>query len=154
MSFKSDLKLDAGIFDSAKRKRVFSNVAMRSARNMKESLRKKMVDSKPSGRIEHYEDENSRGRGFHRRFRRSARGQRPAVETTTLSSAFEAKRTGDFSAIVDIADHINPKNGESAKDYGARLQEEMGRLVMTKEDAAEAEKDFNRRSANALSDLL
>lgn len=154
MPFKSNLKLDAGIFNAPERKRVFSNLPMRAAREMKESLRKKMIDSRPAGRVVIYEGENSRGTGFGRRFRRSARGQRPAPETTTLSSAFQAKRTGDNSAVVDIADKINPRNGESAKDYGARLQEEMARQVMTKADVEEAEKDYAVRSKNAIAGLL
>lgn len=126
---------------------------MRAAREMKKSLRKKMVDGKPSGRVEHYEGDDSHGRGFQRRFRRSRRGERPAVETTTLSSAFTATRTGDNSAVVEIADKINPRNGASAKDYGARLQKN-GRLVMTDQDVKEAQEDYDRRAENTLRDLL
>lgn len=155
MSFKSKLNLDAKIFDPEERKRAFSNLPMRAAREMRNSLRKKMIDGKPSGRVEHYEDDRSRGRGFERRFRRSRRGERPAVETTTLSSAFTATRTGDNSAVVEIADKINPKNGESARDYGARLQSPaFGRQVMTDEDVKEAQEDYDRRAKDTLRDLL
>ncbi len=154
MTFNSKLKLDAGIFNAPERKRVFSNLPMRAAREMKESLRKKMIDSRPAGRVVIYEGENSRGTGFGRRFRRSARGQRPAPETTTLSSAFQAKRTGDNSAVVDIADKINPRNGESAKDYGAELQSDFARLVMTPEDVSEARESFNRDCQQKLKDLI
>lgn len=154
MSFKSNLKLDAKIFDPAERKRAFSNLPMRAAREMRNSLRKKQLDSKPSGRIERYEDGRSRGRGFERRFRRSAPGQRAANETTTLNSAYTATKTGDNSATVEIADKINPKNGESARDYGARLQNKMNREIMTAADVAEAEVDYQKRSESALRDLL
>lgn len=154
MSFKSTLNLNAKIFDPEERKRAFSNLPMRAAREMRNSLRRKMIDGKPSGRVEHYEDGRSRGRGFERRFRRSRRGERPAVETTTLSSAFTATRTGDNSAVVEIADKINPNNGESARDYGEKLQKSLGRLVMTEDDIKEAEQDFNRRSEATLKDLL
>lgn len=154
MPFRSNLKLDAKIFDKSERKRAFSSLPMRAAREMKNSLRKKMIESKPSGRIEIYEGENSSGRGFQRRFRRSASGQRPAVETTTLSSAFTATRTGDNSAIVDIADKINPRNGESAREYGALLQDDLGRKVMTDKDRDEAQEDYDRRANDTLRDLL
>lgn len=154
MSFKSKLNLQAKIFNPAERKRAFSNLPMRSAREMKNSLRKKQLDSKPSGRVESYKGDQSRGRGFRRRFQRSAPGQRPANETTTLNSAFTATKTGDNSAIVEIADKINPKTGKSAKDYGARLQNKMNRQVMTKQDVKEAEQDFVARSKTALRDLV
>lgn len=147
--FKSNLKLDAKIFNKAERKRAFSNLPMRSAREMRKSLKKKQLDGKPSGRIETV----GRGRGFQRRFQRSRRGERPANETMTLNNAYSAKRTGDNSAIVEIEDKINPNNGESARDYAERLQK-MGRLVMTEEDVAEAEEDFITRGKETLRDLL
>ena len=126
---------------------------MRAAREMRNSLKKKQIDSKPSGNVEHYDDDRSRGRGFSRRFQRSRRGERPANETTTLNSAYAAKRISDSSALVEIEDRINPKNGESARDYAEKLQR-MGRLVMTKEDVSEAEQDFIERSENTVKDLL
>lgn len=127
---------------------------MRAAREMKKSLRQKSLDSKPSGRIERYKDSRARGRGFERRFRRSAPGQRFANETLTLLNAYDAKRTGDNSAVVEIKDSINPRNGANAKDYGAELQEEKNRQVMTNQDVDEANKFYKADSQNTIRDLL
>jgi len=152
MSFKSKLNLEAKIFNPDERKRAFSNLPMRAAREMRNSLRKQSLASKPAGRIERYED-SSRGRGFQRRFQRSAPGQRFANETLTLLNAYDAKRLGDLSALVEIADKINPRNGANAKDYGAELQERE-REVMTESDVAEAKADYDRRAKDTLRELL
>ena len=111
-----------------------------------------MVESKPAGRTERYE--GGGGRGFTRGFRRSRRGQRPAVETTTLINAVQMQKTGDLSATVDIAEKINPKNGESAREYAERLQTKMQRKIMVAEDLAEANLDFDKRCAQALASLI
>ena len=150
--FKSILKLDAKIFNKSARKSAFSSVVSKSARNFKESTRRKMVESAPSGRIERYL--GGAGKGFTRGFRRSAKGQRPAVETSTLINAIDARKTGELSAVVDIKDVRNPRNGESARDYAERLQTKMNRKIMTKQDVDEADKDFQDRANKALISLL
>lgn len=150
--FKSSLKLDAKIFNKSARRAAFSSAVSRSARNFKESTRRKMVESVPAGRTELYA--GGEGRGFTRGFRRSRRGQRPAVETTTLINALQMKRTGELSATVDIADKKNPRNGESAKDYAERLQTKMQRKIMVEEDIREAREDFDSQNNKALASLL
>ena len=153
MPFKSKLTLKSKIFDPAERKKAFSSVVTRSARNFKESTRRKMVESQPAGRAERYL--SGEGAGFSRGFRRSRRGQRPAVETTTLINAIQMTPTSELSAKVDIADKRNPRNGESARVYAEKLQSEaFGRKIMVEEDIKEAREDFDNRLNRTLKDLV
>lgn len=99
-----------------------------------------MIESKPAGRTETIAETG----GFRARFRRSRRGQRPAVQTRYLLNSIFARRTGDTSAKTEVA-----------AEYADKLQSpEFGRLVMTEADVAEANRDFQRNSQAALLSLL
>lgn len=104
-----------------------------------------MIDSVPAGRV----DIIGEGSGFQTRFRRSRRGQRPAIQTRRLLNSIRAKRTGDLSSEVTVIAET-----DEGFNYGEDLQQNLGRKILTAEDEKEAEKDFNRRSTSALLGLL
>ena len=145
MPFKSSLNLDSKFFDQAERKKAFGDVAYKSAQNFRASLKQKMIDSIPAGRTESVGDSS----GFDTRFRRSRRGQRPAIQTRKLINSIYAYRNSDYSARTEVT-----AENEKGENYGELLQKKYGRLVMTKEDVAEAEKDFIERGKTALLSLL
>jgi hypothetical protein len=134
--------LDSKIFDTKSLRREISQAVLKSAKVFKEATRRRMVESRPTGRVY---PKRTGGRGFSRAHRASRRGQRPAVDTTTLINALNATRTGEFEALVDIANRTNPENGENARDYAERLQNNMGRPIMDKDDARIAEIELTHR---------
>ena len=145
------VKLESLIFDKVKRRAVISSAVSKSAKVFKEATRRRMVESKPSGRIE---ERGRAGKGFSRRFRRSARGQRPAVDTGTLINALSDKKTGEFSSEVFIADKTNPRNKANAKDYGERLQTKMSRHITDGSgDQRIAELEFKNRCEKVVDEL-
>ena len=125
------IKLDSKIFDTAALKQALSAIPYKRAKEFQNSTRRRMIEQSPAGKL--YEKKKS-GRGFKRSHRASARGQRPQPDTLTLSNAVEANRTGEFSALVDIANKINPENGENARDYAERLVNNLDRPIFTKDD--------------------
>lgn len=145
------IKLESLIFDKQKRRSVISSAVTRTAKSFKESTRRRMVESKPAGRIQ---ERGKGGKGFVRRFRRSAKGQRPAVETGTLINALSDKSTGEFSAEVFLADKINPENKANAREYGERLQTKMNRHITDGSgDQKIAELELKYRCEKALKEL-
>jgi hypothetical protein len=146
MGFKSSLKLDSRFFDAGARKRAFAPVPYAAAQAFRQSLKQKMIDSVPAGRIESVGE----GRAFDTRFRRSRRGQRPAIQTRKLISSIYAYRNGDYSARTEVT-----AENEDGENIGEILQHSLGRKVMTTdEDIKEAEKDFVERGKRALLSLL
>lgn len=145
MSFKSQLKLGSRFFNSSERRKAFGESANQAAQNFRQSLKQKMIDSVPAGRV----DIIGEGSGFQTRFRRSRRGQRPAIQTRRLLNSIRAKRTGDLSSEVTVIAET-----DEGFNYGEDLQQNLGRKILTAEDEKEAEKDFNRRSTSALLGLL
>lgn len=145
MPFKSSLKLDSKFFNAGERKRAFKSVPYASAQAFRQDLKQKMIDSVPAGRIVSVGE----GRGFDTRFRRSKRGQRPAIQTRKLINSIYAYRNSDLSARTEVT-----AEDEFGENIGEYLQEKLGRKVMTKEDVAAAEKDYIERGKRALLSLL
>lgn len=145
MSFQSTLKLDSRFFDPAERQKAFSSAAYEAASDFRADLKQKMEESIPAGN----EVSIGRGTGFETRFRRSRKGQRPAIQTRKLISSIFAYRRGDFSASTEVT-----AEDERGRNIGEKLQNEMDRLVMTDEDVAEAEKNFNNKLRQNLIDLI
>jgi hypothetical protein len=127
--------LNDKIFTPAFRQ-ALSAVPFKVAKQYQETTRQKMINQSPAGAT----FEKSSGKGFKRAGRRSARGQRPQPQTQTLANALQSKRTGEFSALVDIAPRRNPENGQSARVYGERLETKMDRVIFSdKGDLRQAE---------------
>lgn len=155
MSYKSTLKINSKLFDKRERAAAGGRAAYKSAKVFKKATVQRMVKSVPRGRIDTYENlPNNRGRGFQRRFRRSARGQRPAIETTTLINAVSDKKLNETSAEVFIADRKNPRNGASARVYAEILQTKLDRPIMNKDDKRIAEIEFKFRVQKEIEKLL
>jgi len=129
------VKLDSKIFNLSEFRQALSSAVYKSAKVFQSATVDKMVESVPRGRIDKYKGKQSKGFGFSRGFRRSARGQRPAVETGTLIRAVETTRNGEFVATVFIKHSTNPRNRADAQVYAERLQGQMARAIMTREDA-------------------
>lgn len=145
MSFKSSLKLDSKFFKPAERKSAFKAVPYGSAQWFRRNLQQKMEDSVPAGRVESI-GENT---GFETRFRRSRRGQRPAIQTRKLISSIYTYRRGESSASTEVT-----AENEFGENIGELLQEKLGRQVMTDEDINEARLMFNKLAQQALAKLL
>jgi hypothetical protein len=139
MAFRSTLKLDSKIFDKAARRREFSQIVRTSAKEFRQAIRDKMINSPHTGRL--YERRG--GAGFRRRHQASRRGERPAPDTFRLVNSVVDAKTGEFSASVEVK-----------ADYGEILQREHEREIMTENDVREAEQEFNRRAVDALRKLL
>jgi hypothetical protein len=138
------LKLDSPIWHKEKRRPAFSSVASGSARVMAVATRRRMVESKPTGKVY---DRAERGSGFVRRHRASARGQRPALLSGTLANkAVKHERTGEQSAKCFVDERVAP--------YAERLQTKMGRQIVNNDDRRIARAEFNNRARNAVKSLL
>lgn len=145
MSFKSNLKLDAKLFDQSERQKAFSAAPFESAQEFRADLKQKMEDSIPSGR----EVSIGEGFGFSTRFRRSRRGQRPAIQTRKLISSILSYRRGTNSAETAVT-----AEDEHGRNIGERLQNQLDRKVMTPEDVAQAEATYNKKLQQKLIGLL
>lgn len=143
MTFKSALKLESPIFSAEKRRAAGGRACVKTARMHKDSIRKKMVFGKPSGRSYLRE----RGVGFGRRFHRaSAPGERPAVYTGNLANrAVKQKRTGETSAVTFVDTSVAP--------YAEDLIN-IQRVIISAEDRQEAQRDLNRNVANEFRNLF
>lgn len=129
--YKTEVKLESKIFSQLRQ--ALSPVTYRSAKYYHQQTLSGIDRSKPAGRVEQYKGRSADGRGFKRRFQRSAAGQYFANETGTLRNAITSGRTGEFSARVFIKNAINPRNGADAQVYGERLETKLNRIVMSKE---------------------
>lgn len=130
-------KTTSKIFDKAGRQQGFTNLISKNSREFKRSTQEKMEKGFRSGRLY-----KRKGGNFRRSHRASARGQRPAPDTGTLVKAIRQEATGPFTAKVDIAEKVNPANGQLASKYGAILQAQ-GRPIMSESDVAEAQRKLN-----------
>lgn len=138
MSFKSSLKLDSDIWESAKRKAAGGRAMVSTARNIRNISRQKMVFGKPSGNI--YERET--GSGFTRLHRASRRGEFPAVFTGNLANrAIKFRRTSGTSAET----YIDTEQAPYAKKL-IKMQRRMfpDRREMEQEMNREMEKEFSK----------
>ena len=145
MSFKSNLKLDSPIFNRETRNNAFGSAAYKSAQEFRADLKEKMIASIPAGRTVSIGE----GKGFDTRFKRSRRGQRPAIQTGRLLNSYRAKKTGDTSAETSVIAET-----DEGFDYGQELQSALGRAVMTTEDVEAAEKNYNANLSRSLIGLL
>lgn len=145
MSFKSSLQLDSPIFDKAKRSGAIRRVVRQSAKEFKNSLRGKMINSPHTGKV--YRRRS--GNGFSRGHQASRRGERPAPETFNLANSITDKFINDFEATVEVT--AKSKDGF---DYPEHLQDEMGREIMTEADVEEADRAFQKKANEAIRNLL
>lgn len=142
MSFRSDLKLESRIFNRAELTRAISNAVVITAKEFKQSTGDKMENSPHTGEVV----TKARGGNFRVRHQQSRRGQRPAPFSRNLLNALTSRKTGDTSAVVEIDDGRAP--------YAEILQRDLGRIIMSKEDAAEAERQLQRGGNEAIKNLL
>lgn len=109
-------------------KQLLENALELTSKEFIKDVLDKMKKSKPRGRVYY-----SRRKGFHRA---SAPGQRPAIDTATLFSAFNYKMFPQHMAsVVYIGPNINPENGARADRYAEILQVARNRQIMTARDA-------------------
>ena len=142
------IQLDSAIFRAAEVRRAISNAVRKQARIYKREVVRRMVESKPRGRVY----PRRRGKGFKRFHRASALGQRPAVDTGTLINAVEDRSVSEFSAVVQIGHRYNRR--QNARDYARILQERLGRPIMTDQDARNVEDEFRARIERAINALI
>lgn len=141
MTFRSTLKLDSKIFDGSARKSAGGRAAIKSAREFKVFIRRKMIESVPKGRTYR----QRRGAGFTRERRSSAQGQYPAVQSGNLSNnSIIAKKTSEIDAVTEI-----DLNKAPYAEYLAKT-----RKIMPPEDIAEAEKNFVKNVTDELNKIL
>lgn len=141
MSFKSSLKLDSKVFDKSARKAAGGRATIKTAREFKIFIRRKMVESVPRGRTYRHR----RGAGFTRDRRSSAPGQYPTVQSGNLSNnSIIAKKTSEAEAITEIDLNKAPYAEHLAKT----------RKIMPPEDIAEAERNFQRNTETEIKKIL
>ncbi len=151
MSSQTRVHLDSRIFNSAELKRALSNAVGRAAKDFKTDVRQRMIKASVSGIVYR----KGRGRGFTRSHRASARGQSPAPDTLTLARAVTDSKTGDASARVEIANRINPENGQNAREYAEILQEKMDRPIMNSvEQLSGAKRNLTNRVNETIRSFL
>jgi hypothetical protein len=139
MSFRSSLKLDSPIFSAEKRKAAGGRAVMKTAREFKESTRRKMVESNPTGRIY----QKGRGVGFTRSHQASRRGERPAVDSGRLANSGKVKRISSVEAEVTIGENL---------PYTEKLAQT--RKIVTKQDLKEAQTRLNQAAFGELRQLI
>lgn len=127
-----ELRLDSAIFDEAERRQRFARFPRRQARDFKNLTKKRIIQSKPSGRL--YRRRS--GTGFQRFHQASARGQRPAIDTGTLLNSIKDRRIGEYQA-----------EAFAGAEYAQYLQSErLNRPIMSERDAREAQAKANREA--------
>jgi hypothetical protein len=141
MSFKSELK---GNFPTGKQiSAAGGRAAIKSAREFKVFIRRKMIESIPTGKP----FSKKRGEGFTRSGRHSKRGERPAVVSGNLANrAIKVRKISENSAETFIDEQISPQ--------AERLQSKLGRKIMTDDDKKEAEKNFLLNAESEIKGLL
>lgn len=139
MAFKTTTRLDSDIFDDVKRRQAVSGLIHRSAKDCKNLTKRRMIESKPTGRLYR----RRRGPGFVRSHRASAKGKRPAIDTGKLLNSVRDQRQGEFKATTDV----NVK-------YAEYLQSDrLGREIITDADAAEEQRKLDRNAERVLVNL-
>lgn len=134
MPIKTTVRITSKIFNTPALLKTLDAALEKTAKEHVESTKQLITSSVPSGRL------YKRRRGFHRA---SARGQRPAVDTGHMLSAFRSTKVLR-TWVVDVAQTPNPENGVSAQKYAEILQSNYGgRKIITKKDAKDFEKVLN-----------
>lgn len=127
--------LNSDIFQDVPRRQAVANLISRSARELKNLTKQRMVRSQPTGRL--YARRG--GSGFRRFHRASARGQRPAIDTGKLLNSVQSKTLGEFKAVT-----------AAEAPYAKYLQgERLNRPILSAKDRDEAQIKINR-DANAV----
>lgn len=85
----------------------------------------------------------ARGENFRVRHQQSRRGQRPAPFTRTLKNSIRARRLSETSSIVEIG-----------AEYAERLQNDLGRVIVSKQDEKEGQRDLDRNLELEFKELL
>lgn len=145
MPIKTTVRLTSKIFISPALLKTMDAALEKTAKEHIESTRSLITSSVPAGRL------YKRRRGFHRA---SARGQRPAVDTGHMLSAFRSTKVLR-TWVVDVAETPNPQNGVSAQKYAEILQSDYSkRKIITKKDAKDFEKVLSANVAQAIAKIL
>ena len=118
-------QLDSAVFNRQALKQAVAAFIVRQAKDFKDLTKRRMLESRPSGRLYR----RKRGAGFIRSHRASARGQRPAIDTGKLLNSINDRRNGDFSRTVSA-------DAEYAKDLQSPR---LNRRIIDARDAAEAQ---------------
>lgn len=127
------------IFKRERRQTIASFIS-RERRDFKNLTKRRIIDSKASGRL--YRRKG--GQGFKRSHRASARGQRPAIDSGKLLNSIQDKRRNDFSGEVF-----------AGADYAKYLQsEKLNRPIMVDSDVDEAQAKANRNGLATVKTLL
>lgn len=137
---KAYTHLNSDIFQDVPRRQAVSNLISRSARELKNLTKQRMVRSTPTGRL--YARRG--GSGFRRFHRASARGQRPAIDTGKLLNSIQSKTLGEFKAAT-VAE----------APYAKYLQSErLNRPILSAKDRDEAQLKLNRDAITMAASLV
>lgn len=135
-----NVELDSPIFKEPQRRQAFSNFARRQAKDFKNLTKRRMLQSKPTGRLY----KRRRGPGFTRSHQASAYGQRPAIDTGKLLNSIKDRRLDEFSA-----------EAYAGAEYAKHLQSEgLNRPIMSDSDIREAQRKANRDAIAMLRAVL
>jgi hypothetical protein len=128
--------LESKIFDKTVREQKRLSFVTQQAKEFKRLTQTRMIDSPAAGAIVDRRRVGRFGAGFERRHRRSARGQRPALETGTLVNAVDDRPIGPGIVEVFIEPRPNSETGKPASEYAEYLQSErLNRPIMDERDA-------------------
>lgn len=139
MSFRTSVRLDSKIFKSAERRRALSVVVSKNARDFRESTKRKMRDSTPTGKV--YE-RGGRGAGFRRSHRASARGERPAPDSGNLLRNVKSRDVSELHSVVEVDTNY------------ADILQAAGHEIVTAEDLTEARQKLSRDADIALKSIV
>jgi hypothetical protein len=139
MPFQSTLNLDSGLFSQNKRQAAGGRAVRKTARSFVRELQNKMENSPHTGSVV----TKARGAGFRVRHQQSSRGQRPAPFTRKLLNSIRARRLSESESIVEIG-----------AEYAEKLQNELGRVIVSRQDEREAQSDLDRNLESELIQLL
>lgn len=119
------INFSSQIFDKTARRQSLANFISRQAKDFKDLTKRRMIESKPLGRLY----SRRRGIGFTRAHRASARGQRPAIDTGVLLNSIRDRKTNEMTSEVF-----------AGAAYAEYLQSErLNRPIMSDADAKEAQ---------------
>lgn len=139
MAFKTTTRLDSDIFRDVPRRQAVSNLIRRAARDCKNAAKRRIIESKPAGKLYR----RKRGAGFLRFHRASAKGQRPAIDTGTLLNSIKDRRTAEYTATTTA----------DAKHAEYLQSKRLNRPIMDEKDAAEEQRKLDRKAEAAIREL-
>lgn len=137
---KTIVRLESPLFNKAGRSQTISNFVRKQSRDFKNLTKRRMLQSKPTGRLY----ARKRGAGFTRFHQASASGQRPAIDTGTLLNSISDRRIGAFKAEA-FAGAAYAKYLQSAR---------LNRPIMSDRDKAEARAKANRDAITMLKTVI